>query len=964
MLRRALGPASPSSAATVATRSRSSRPTWTRSPCCGGRDCGAAPGGRRAGRGPRTCASRRCGCSVECRSQAAGDAEWASVSRTRVEEAHTACSRCGSGRGSSSARPASVIGELEAAVATYPFQEGLWELLITALYRAGRQADALAAYQRVRTQLADELGLDPGPALQRLEQDILAQDVAVATAARRGGAVPAGNLPSMAADAGRPRDRGGGAGRPAGPGAAGRGHRPGRHRQDRGRPGGRAPAGCGRRRAPTASGWRASRTPSPPADVVDVLVAALQRPGGEAALFERLRSSRPLVILDNCEHVVDAAADAGGAAARQRPRPAGPVHQPGAAGRSTGRPGRARTAGAGRGGRAVRRRAVASRLTGTAQDDESVLDLCRSLDGLPLAIELAAARTRTLTVEEITRRLDDRFSRPERPHQPPAGAPPLAAGRPSGGATTCCSPTTSAASGPWPPSPAARRCRPSSSSSRPSACPPRPRSTWSTGWPAGRWSLDDERGADGGPLPAARQHPGLRAGGDAEAGLAEHGARAHAALVRRRGGSVHGRRTQRRAGRAPPRSPAPSAPTSTRPWRGASPTTRSSALDIASGFGWAWVVLGDSRAPSGSSPPWTRPATRRRSGTGPTRCCWPAGSRRRPGTSTLAREHVDAAATLAESSDDLDLQARCAYYLAYVVSHHGEFREALALTERSRAIYDGLDRPWDQAANALFAARAAISAGDEPRSVETVAEVERWLAAVEDPWLRVRGEAVKGELARVQHRFGDAVAHLASAAETSHRLGFLQTEAYQLSSLGRAQCQDGDYAAGAATLRLASTRPRRPATCAWPRWCGCTSAACCAPRAELAEARTALEPAAAWHRRAGGGEQALLGECLLAALDARGRGARRGGALVAILARARDTAPRTWRCSRSTRWPGWPPGGRRRAEPRELSTEADRRMDGGVALHHGARPDRRHGCAADGRARRSLSTRNAEEPAR
>ena len=52
----------------------------------------------------------------------------------------------------------------------------------------------------------------------------------------------------------------------------------------------------------------------------------------------------------------------------------------------------------------------ASRLTGTARDDERVLDLCRSLDGLPLAIELAAARTRTLTVEEITRRLDDRFS--------------------------------------------------------------------------------------------------------------------------------------------------------------------------------------------------------------------------------------------------------------------------------------------------------------------------------------------------------------------------------------------------------------------------------------------------------------------------------------------------------------------------------------------------------------------------
>ena len=57
-----------------------------------------------------------------------------------------------------------------------------------------------------------------------------------------------------------------------------------------------------------------------------------------------------------------------------------------------------------------------------------------------------------------------------------------------------------------------------------------------------------------------------------------------------------------------------------------------------------------------------------------------------------------------------------------------------------------------------------------------------------------------GELARLQHRFDDAVEHLARAAETSHRLGFQQTEAYQVASLGRAQCQAGDYEAGAATL--------------------------------------------------------------------------------------------------------------------------------------------------------------------
>src|SRR6185295_20405999 len=59
------------------------------------------------------------------------------------------------------------------------------------------------------------------------------------------------------------------------------------------------------------------------------------------------------------------------------------------------------------------------------------------------------------------------------------------------------------------------------------------------------------------------------------------------------------------------------------------------------------------------------------------------------------------------------------------------------------------------------------------------------------------------ELARLEHRFDDAVEHIGRAAETSGRLGFAQTEAYQVTSLGRAQCQAGDYEAGAATLVLA-----------------------------------------------------------------------------------------------------------------------------------------------------------------
>ena len=73
-------------------------------------------------------------------------------------------------------RAAEIIGELEAAVAEAPLRERRWGQLMLALYRAGRQGDALGAYQRARTLLADELGVDPGPELRRLEAAIVAQD--------------------------------------------------------------------------------------------------------------------------------------------------------------------------------------------------------------------------------------------------------------------------------------------------------------------------------------------------------------------------------------------------------------------------------------------------------------------------------------------------------------------------------------------------------------------------------------------------------------------------------------------------------------------------------------------------------------------------------------------------------------------------------------------------------------------
>ena len=141
-----------------------------------------------------------------------------------------------------------------------------------------------------------------------------------------------------------------------------------------------------------------------------MLVSAVEGPGGEAALFESFKDASAVVILDNCEHVLDAAA---ALAVRLLDTAPGlrvlctsqvPLDVDGecvfelapltlADGVEL----------------FIRRAATQRRGHATEPDAERVRELCASLDGLPLAIELAAARTRTLSVEEITRRLDDPF---------------------------------------------------------------------------------------------------------------------------------------------------------------------------------------------------------------------------------------------------------------------------------------------------------------------------------------------------------------------------------------------------------------------------------------------------------------------------------------------------------------------------------------------------------------------------
>jgi len=73
-------------------------------------------------------------------------------------------------------RSYAVIGELEALTAEHPYREPLWAQLITAYYLADRQSDALNAFQRLKTTLADDLGIDPGPTVRSLHERILRQE--------------------------------------------------------------------------------------------------------------------------------------------------------------------------------------------------------------------------------------------------------------------------------------------------------------------------------------------------------------------------------------------------------------------------------------------------------------------------------------------------------------------------------------------------------------------------------------------------------------------------------------------------------------------------------------------------------------------------------------------------------------------------------------------------------------------
>ena len=310
-------------------------------------------------------------------------------------------------------RAAEVVPELEELVPRHPERERLSVLLMRALYAGGRQTEALAVYRNLRQALVEELGVEPSAPTRAVHRQLLAQDPALLAPAT---SQPT-NLPRRRTSfVGREGDIGAVAAALqgialvtlAGVGGVGK-SRLALEVAEAERP--RFPDGV----------WLCELAPLPDGAAVGHAIASAlrvqQRHGLtiEETVVEYLRGRRLLLVLDNCEHVLDAAAPLTERILAQCPGVsvlATSREALGVAGEQVW-PVRPLPAADARDLFLQRTRATRPDFRPDGDTETSIAEICRRLDGLPLAIELIAARMRVMSPQELARRLDD-----ERLHVP------------------------------------------------------------------------------------------------------------------------------------------------------------------------------------------------------------------------------------------------------------------------------------------------------------------------------------------------------------------------------------------------------------------------------------------------------------------------------------------------------------------------------------------------------------------
>lgn len=303
--------------------------------------------------------------------------------------------------------PDALVAPARQFVAEQPYREHRWELLMLALYRSGRQAEALDVYSQARALLIEELGVEPGPALQRMQQAVLAQD-------------PALDAPTGAAAGRKPS-------RSRVPGTATRLIGRAQERQDLVEAWDRArlvtlvgPPGAGKTRLALdaaaevdGSVWYVDVEHLPPTEpvaaaVLDVVAPSSRSLDASDGMVEQLRDATGLVVLDGCERrrsevaiqvrrVLAACAQIR-VLVTSRERigvldealiHVGPLPQDDALALLTDRA-----------------RLVNSRFAVPATDELTADRLCDLVDRLPLALELVARHLNMLSVRELTARVE------------------------------------------------------------------------------------------------------------------------------------------------------------------------------------------------------------------------------------------------------------------------------------------------------------------------------------------------------------------------------------------------------------------------------------------------------------------------------------------------------------------------------------------------------------------------------